>query len=250
MEVQVRHQGLTPHFQKLISKGIGGPEVLMQLSEELLNLLAHLKDPNHKHSAIIQLSVRMSGNNLLFIDTFEDIHRIVATIKERMKEMYDKDTIDMARAITLLDSEVEVPTINGFPMLLHLNETIVMAMKAENSWTESGGNKLRKVRSSRALFDEMSAGLKLKVGNYRPGFEYLMRAEMTPTSDAQFEKIDGRILKAKINLPNQKKTLMRIVQNTRLIDANGVPKETNEISGRSANEDNTKCRQLFGSYKH
>ena len=220
----------------------------MQLSEELLELLAHMKDPNHKHSVILQVSVRMSGKNILFVDTFEDIHRLGVAIKNRLKEIYSTENIDMARGISLLDSQVEVPSLMGFPMLVNLNETIILAIKAEQISSESGGNKLRKGRSTRSYLDELSAGLRLKVKNYRPGFEYHLRFEMSPSTDAQVERIDGRILKAKINLPAQRKSLMKLTQNTRLIDANGITKESNEIEGRSAADDSTHCRQLFGSF--
>ena len=245
LEVQIRQKGLSDHIHKILSKGIGGPEILAQLSEEALELISFLKDPSHKHTAILQLSVRISGSNLIFVDTFEDLHTVIQLLREKMRELYNSDKVDIVRAASLLDQQVEVPAILGFPLMWHLNETIVVGMKAEHSWTDSGNTKVRNVRSSRSYLEELSAGVSVKVRNYRPGAEYKLRVELNPTTDAQFEKIDNRILKAKINLPPEARTLAKLVHTAQLVDGYGVAKESNEIAGRSGKEIN-RCRHIIG----
>ncbi|CAG2104315.1 unnamed protein product [Medioppia subpectinata] len=246
-EIQIRQQGLDDQIRNIFSKGFGGPEVLVQLTGQLMEALNQWKDPKHEHTVRLQLSVRLGGRNVIFVDTLEDIHNAIALIRNRLKEMYKTDTIDLARAVSLLDSLVEVPTLNGFPMLINLNETLVIGVKGEHSVQESAGTKTRRIRAARNYLDELSAGIRLKVRNYRPGFEYHLRLEVTPSSDVQTERIDGRILKVKFNLPAEKKTLLRLREQTRLIDGLGVPRVSNEVSNeRLTSDENTRCRHLFG----
>jgi len=244
LEVQVRQKGLDKHIQRLFSKGVGGPEVLTQLTEQLMELLAKLKDPKHTHETRLQLSVRLGGKNVLFVDTFEDIHNAIAYLRDKLQARYETDNIDLARGLVGLDSQVEVPTINGFPLLVHLNQTVVAGLKGENNVQESAGTKTRKVRSARNLVEELAAGVRLKVRNYRPGMEWSLRVEINTQTDVQSERIDGRILKLKFNLPADKRTLYKMTQNTRLIDGYGQPRVSNEV--QTGDDETIKCRQLFG----
>jgi hypothetical protein len=83
-----------------------------------------------------------------------------------------------------------------------------------------------------------------------PGFKYQMLFKFDPVIDAMVEPKEGRILKAKINLPKEKQTLIKLTQNTLLIDSNGLFKESNEVldNGQESGEVLPECKTLYGKF--
>jgi hypothetical protein len=58
---------------------------------------------------------------------------------------------------------------------------------------------------------------------------------------------DGRILKARINLPPKKLTLFELTQNTRLIDSNGQLLESDKYTDNSlVSDEKTLCLMFYG----
>jgi hypothetical protein len=254
LELSIRHVGLDAHLKKVINRGIIGPEISLRIAEELMEFIEHIKNPSPTHNIILQISVKMSGKNILFVDTFEDIHAISTFLIERIKEISRKDSLDRALGAVLLDSAVEIPTLNGFPMIVHLNETIVDAVKAIGDIEAIEAkpflkSNTRKLRIKGSLQVELSAGANIRVGREAmPGFKYQMLFKFDPVIDAMVESKDGRILKARINLPKEKQTLIKLTQKTRLIDSKGLLKESNEVSdnGQESGEVLSECKTLYG----
>jgi hypothetical protein len=256
LELSIRHVGLDAHLKKVINRGIIGPEISLRIAEELMEFIEHIKNPSPTHNIILQISVKMSGKNILFVDTFEDIHAISTFLIERIKEISRKDSLDRALGAVLLDSAVEIPTLNGFPMIVHLNETIVDAVKAIGDIEAIEAkpflkSNTRKLRIKGSLQVELSAGANIRVGREAmPGFKYQMLFKFDPVIDAMVESKDGRILKARINLPKEKQTLIKLTQKTRLIDSKGLLKESNEVSdnGQESGEVLSECKTLYGKF--
>jgi hypothetical protein len=181
--------------------------------------------------------------NILITDNFQ----IVCHIKTLFKTSSKVDALRLALGAVIFDSEVEIPTLNGFPMIVNLNNKVVSAFESNFVAKNSAKLKIRKLRMNYSLENKISFGLNLIVGNYKSGFEYYMRFSSNPVIDNMIADNNGRILKARINLPLEKLTLFELTQNARLIDSNGQLLESDKYTDNSlVSDEKTLCLMFYG----
>ncbi len=171
MGITIRQVGLDALLERGITKTVEG----------FLEFFEQFKNENH--NIILQISVRISGTNILYIDNMEEIHNI-STLFKMILIIFQKG--GLALGAVPLDSVVQIPTFNGFPMIVHLNNTMVNTFK-DNFRFNVYPTKTRKLQMNYSLQNKLSSGLNLKVGNYKPGFEYYMRFSFHPVIDALIE---------------------------------------------------------------
>ncbi len=209
--------------------------------EVLLKFMEHIKNSNPY--VVFQITVKISGMNILITDNFQ----IVCHIKTLFKTSSKVDALRLALGAVIFDSEVEIPTLNGFPMIVNLNNKVVSAFESNFVAKNSAKLKIRKLRMNYSLENKISFGLNLIVGNYKSGFEYYMRFSSNPVIDNMIADNNGRILKARINLPLEKLTLFELTQNARLIDSNGQLLESDKYTDNSlVSDEKTLCLMFYG----
>jgi hypothetical protein len=235
MELTIIQTGFDAYFEEFFAK-------LKTLTiEALLKLMKHIKNSNS--SVVFQITLKISGMNILITDNFE----IVRDIKTLFNTILKDDTSRSALGAVIFDSEVEIPTLNGFPMIVNLNNTVVSAFESNFAAKNFEKSKTRKLRMNYSLENKISFGMRLKVGNYKQGFEYYMRFSSNPVIDTTIENNDERILKAIINLPPEKLTLFELTQNTRLIDSNGQLLESDKYTDNSLiSDEKPRCLIFYG----
>jgi hypothetical protein len=232
MELTVIQTGFNTYFKECFGK-------LKTLTfEALLKFMEHIKNSNP--NIVFQITLKISEINILITDNFEFFRDIEILFPKISKD----DTLRLTLGAVVFDSEVEIPTLNGFPMILNLNNTIVSAFESNFVAKNFAKLKTRELRMN--IENKISFGLNLIVGNYKPGFEYYLRLSSNPVIDAMIAAKDG-ILKAKINLPLEKLTLFELTQNTRLIGSNGQLLESDKYTDNSLiSDEKTRCLMIYG----
>jgi hypothetical protein len=229
LELTIRQDGfdryLEQFFEELKTVTVG----------TLLKFMENIKNSNH--DLVLQITLKISGMNILITDNSEIVHNM----KTLFKKILENDSLGFALGAVIFDSEVEIPTLNGFPMIVHLNNTVVAAFES------SFAAKTKKLRMNYSLENKLSSGLTLKVGNYRPGFEYYLCFSFHPFIDALIEENVESILKARLNLRKEKLTLFELTQNTHLIDPNGQLLESDKYKDNSLiSDEKIHCFKFYG----
>jgi hypothetical protein len=192
MELTVIQTGFNTYFKECFGK-------LKTLTfEALLKFMEHIKNSNP--NIVFQITLKISGINVLITDNFEFFRDIEILFQKILKD----NILRLTLGAVVFHSEVEIPTLNGFPMILNLNNTVVSAFESNSEAKNFAKLKTRKLRMNYSLENKISFGLNLIVGNYKPGIEYYMRFSSNPVIYAVIANDDGRILKSRINLPLEK----------------------------------------------
>jgi hypothetical protein len=235
MELTIIQTGFNTYFEE----GFGKLKTLT--IEALIKFMEHIK--NSSPNVVFQITLKISGTNILITDNFEFFRNIKTLFHTISKD----DTLRFPFGAVIFDIEVEIPTLNGFPIIVNLNNTVVSAFESNFVTKNFAKSKTRKLRMNYSLENKMSFGLHLIVGNYKPGFEYYMRFSSNLVIDAMVAYDEGRILKARINLLREKLTLFELTQNTRLIDSNGQFLENDKYTDNSLKSDEKKrCLMFYG----
>jgi hypothetical protein len=235
LELTIRQDGFDRYFEEFFE------ELKTVTVGTLLKFMENIKNSNH--DLVLQITLKISGINILITDNFEIVH----DMKTLVKKILEDDTLGLALGAVIFDSEVEIPTLNGFPMIVHLNNTVVAAFESNFVAKYFAKSKTNKIRMNYSLENKLSFGLTLKVGNYRPGFEYYLRFSFHPFIDAMIEENVGSILKARLNLLKKKLTLFELTQNTHLIDPNGQSLESDKYTDNSLiSDEKIHCFMFYG----
>jgi hypothetical protein len=235
MELTIIQAGFDAYFEEFFAK-------LKTLKiEALLKLMEHIKNSNP--NIVFQVTLKISGINILITDNFEIVPAIQTLFKTSLKD----NILRLVLGAVTFDSEVEIPTLNGFPMIVNLNNTVVSAFESNFAAKNFEKSKTKQLKIIYSLENKISFDLQLIVENYKPGFKYYLRFSSNPVIDAMITDNDGRILKARINLPPKKLTLFELTQNTRLIDSNGHLLESDKYTDNSLiSDEKPRCLIFYG----
>jgi hypothetical protein len=207
IEVNVRQLGLDSVIGEKLRRIDGN---IPKIFRELLELFT---DSNviQSQRIVLQMNLKIDGKTVLFLDSKDLELNFDSVLNQLKQQLEERLEIDRSFALIPFNTRIEFPTINGFPMTLRLNSSLVSGLKADL--------KLNTRQLSSALIEaivlpsiaiQFEAGIDFEVKNEKKSLELISRMSSSPVLDTKAEVRDGRILNVKINLPKEKQSLVKI----------------------------------------
>ena len=224
----------------LISGKISPSQFGFEVFQDFFELVNKLKKKDHTHNHL-QVYVKVNNKNVLFTDTFEDLHTLAELVRKRIEKVSSEKKVDQTIGAVLIDSKVIVPSITGIPLVYKLNNNVVIQINGE---VNSADNK-RRLTLNRSLIQNLQASLRLKLKDQKLGYEYNAQLAFTPNIDVEYEKKDKSV-SLLLNVKEDRKTILRLKQSLKEIKASGndAPSE-NELAPEPRSDD---CISAISKY--
>ncbi|KAI2809838.1 hypothetical protein BLOT_000990, partial [Blomia tropicalis] len=131
-------------------------------------------------------------------------------VQELMANLYKKVTIDRAFAITPIDTVVQFPSLNGLPVQVRVNSSIVLGLKTDITMdVRDLSNSLAKFAVWPSVASQIETSVEFFAGSERKSIEYVQSFYSAPQLDLIGEMTNGRVISFKLNFPDNKHILGR-----------------------------------------
>ncbi len=224
VEVRLHQHGLEPLIEKHMrqmeqssSRASFASQPWKVARETLKYIIAHGSEILEENPSVrVLLQVIVDGKTVVLADE-QDLISNDSSIEEQsfmqelMARLHSTVTIDRAFAVTPIDSVVRFPSVNGLPVTVRLNSTLVIGFKSEVAVD------IRNPEDSVvsfAIYPSVAATTETAVafhaGPEKKVVEYVQSVSSAPQLNFLARVNRGRIVTFKVDLPKEKYTLARI----------------------------------------
>jgi len=213
VSIKIRQKGLDTKFARALRN--------QQWTRVFDDIIAIFESSSRDSDAYAQMIINVDGKTLLVIDTRDNKYEW--ELLERARRAFTSGTtLDRAIALLLLDSEVTLPTINGWPLTFALNASLVAGLKLDAKMS----NQVSRVHVAPSIGAQIGASLQLHFHRTRPGIAFVSRLSSEPELAFNIDvSQDGKKFDAKLNLPREKQTLFKLETHAHVRDVNGRVKD-------------------------
>ncbi|KAI1290052.1 Apolipophorin -like protein [Halotydeus destructor] len=163
-----------------------------------------------------QMWLKLDGKTIVFLDIndlhsgMNDMRDVMSAIQNKAAEAVSSIKGDRSFAYMFVDSIHDIPSVNGMPIKMDINGTMVAGYKA-------GDNGIFP-----SLAIQMSSKIGFDVAANKPGIKMVQLFSAAPAIQARVESKDGRPIKVTFSLPKDNVELFNFKSDIRVVDVNNA----------------------------